>query len=277
MWATLTLMSALSMAPGQAGDLKLTDDRITYGRLGPTRKETKFLPGDVYFVTFAADGLTFDKKGNAKYSRQMELFDPNGKSKYKTTEQDMEVFSIQGGGQITLDAYASLPADMAAGAYTMKVTITDRGTTPAKTAVLERKFDVGEKDFGVVRVNCAYDLGGLNGPVFPSPGLACVGQVLFLHFGLTGFERDTKSKQPALKLEMRMLDAEGKPTLTAPVIEALPKADDPVPEQLSVVPLFFPLMLTKPGKYTVELTATDLVSKKTKTVTYPLSVVEPPK
>ena len=74
----------------------------------------------------------------------------------------------------------------------MKVTVTDRGVKPAKTAELTRKFEVAEKDFGIVRVNCAYDLGGPNGPVFPSPGLGCVGQVLFLHFGLTGFDRDPR-------------------------------------------------------------------------------------
>jgi hypothetical protein len=277
MWATLTLMSALSMAPGQAGELQLTDARNTYGRLGPTRKDTKFLPGDVYFVTFVADGIKFDTKGNAKYSMQMELFDPSGKSKFKTTEQDKEVFSIQGGGQVTLDAYASLPADMPAGTYSMKITVTDRGANPAKSAELTRKFDVAEKDFGIVRLNCAHDLGGPNGPVFPSPGLGSVGEVLFLHFGLAGFDRDPKDKQPKLKLEIRMLDADGKPALAQPATEGLPKADDPVPEQLSVIPLWFPLMLTKPGKYTVELSATDLITKKNKTVTYPLTVVEPPK
>ena len=47
--------------------------------------------------------------------------------------------------------------------------------------------------------------------------------------------------------------------------------------ELTLVPLFFPLMLTKSGKFTVELTATDLVSKKKKTITYPLTVVDPPK
>ncbi len=275
MWATLTLMSALTLAPGQTGDLQLTDARTTYGRLGPTRKDTKFLPGDVCFVTFTANGLTFDKKGNAKYSTQLELFEPSGKSKFKTTEVDKEVFSIQGGGQVTLDAYASIPTDMAAGKYTMKVTVTDLGNN--KKAELKHEFEVVEKDFGIVRLNCAYDIGGEYGPMFPSPGLGCVGQVLFLHFGITGFDRDMKSKQPALKLDLRMLDAEGKPTLAQPATEGLPKTDQPVGEKMSLVPLFFPLMLTKPGKYTVELTATDLNSKKTKTVTYPLTVAEPPK
>ena len=75
-----------------------------------------------------------------------------------------------------------------------------------------------------------------------------------------------------------MLDADGKPTLTKPVSEDLPKADDMVPEQLTVIPLFFPLALTKAGKYTVELTASDLLNKnKVSRVTYPITVIEPPK
>jgi hypothetical protein len=274
MWATLTLMSALSMAPGQAGELELSNVRVTFGRLGPTRKDTTFLPGDVFFLTFDTDGLKFDAKGNAKYTMKMELFDPSNKSMFKSREVEYELFSIQGGGRVTLDAHAGLPTDSAKGTYTLEVTITDQGSK--KTGKLSRKFEVGEKAFGIVRVNCAYDAGGPNGPAFPSPGLGCVGQVLFLNFGVAGFGRDDKTKQPALKLTMRMLDDQGKPT-TEPAEETLPKADDMVPEKLSLIPLFFPLALTKTGSYTVELTATDLVNKKTSTVKYPLKVVEPPK
>ena len=66
MLATLTLMSALSLPAADAGELQLTNARVTYGRLGPTRKDTKFLPGDVYFVTFDIEGLQFNKEGNAQ-------------------------------------------------------------------------------------------------------------------------------------------------------------------------------------------------------------------
>jgi len=277
MWATLTLMSALSMAPGQAGELELSNVRVTYGRLGPTRKDTKFLPGDVYFITFDTEGLQFDKEGKAKYSMKMDLKDPMGKSMFKSLEQEKDLFSIQGGGRVTLDAYAAIQTDTKPGEYTLDLTVTDQASK--KTGKLSRKFEVAEKGFGLVRVNAAYDAGGPNGPVFPSPGLGCVGQVLFLHFAVTGFDRrDDKMKQPALRLEMRMLDADGKPTLTKPVSEDLPKADDMVPEQLTVIPLFFPLALTKAGKYTVELTASDLLNKnKVSRVTYPITVIEPPK
>jgi hypothetical protein len=275
MLATLTLMSALSLPAADAGELQLTNARVTYGRLGPTRKDTKFLPGDVYFVTFDIEGLQF-KNGNAKYSMKMELFDPKGMSKYKSLDQPQEVFTIQGSGRLTSDAHAVIPTDAAPGEYRLELVVTDQ--TTKKQATLTRKYEVAEKGFGIVRVNCAYDLGGVNGPVFPSPGLGTVGQVLFLHFAVTGFDRGKEKKQPSLKLEMRMLDESGKPTLEKPVSEDLPKADDaPVPEQLSVVPLYFPLALTRTGKYTVELTATDKLSKKTATVTYPLVVVEPPK
>jgi hypothetical protein len=276
MWATLTLMSALSMTPGQAGgELELANARVTYGRLGPTRKDTKFLPGDVFFLTFDADGLQFDKKGNAQYSYKMELFDPSGKSKFKSLEQDRELFSIQGAGRATLDVFSSIQTDTPPGVYTMEVMVTDRNSK--KTGKLSRKFEVAPKAFGIVRVNAAYDVGGPNGPVFVAPNLGCVGQVLFLHFGVTGFDRDPKTKQPKVKLEIRMLDEAGKPTLADPITEILPKADDPWPESVSLVPLNFPLNLTRAGKYSVELTATDDVGKKTSTVSYPLVVIDPPK
>jgi hypothetical protein len=277
MWATLTLMSALSMTPGQAGgDLEVSNARVTYGRLGPARKDAKFLPGDVYFVAFDVDGLQFNG-GNAKYSTKMILRGPDGKPVYESTQQETELFTIQGGGRVTLDAYAAILTDTKPGEYTLELTISDQLAKPAKTGKLTRKFEVAEKGFGVVRVNCAYDIGGPNGPVFPAPGLGAVGQVLFLHFNVTGFDRDPKTKQPKIKLEVRMLDDKGTPTLKDPVVEVVPKSDDPIPEQLSGIPLNFPLALTKTGKYTLELTATDVVSKKTSTVTYPLTVIEPPK
>ena len=50
------------------------------------------------------------------------------------------------------------------------------------------EYEVTKKAFGVVRLNCAYDAGGPNGPMHPAPGLGSVGQVLFLHFAVTGFD-----------------------------------------------------------------------------------------
>jgi hypothetical protein len=269
MWATLTLMSALSMAPGQAGDLQLTNDRVTYGILGPTRPDKKFLPGDIYLVTFDMEGLKFEG-GQAQYRMKMDLLDAKGNSMFKTLEQDRDLFAIQGGGRVTLNTHAEIKTDTAPGTYTMKLSVTD--LKAKKTATLERKFEVAAKEFAVVRVHCAYDLGGN----LPAPALGVVGQGLFLHFGVTGFGRDPKTKQPKIKLEMSMLDEKGNPTLDKPVSEVVPEAKDEVPENFSVLPLWFSLALTRPGKYTVKLKATDLTSGKEASASYPLTVVELP-
>jgi hypothetical protein len=268
MWATLTLMSALSMAPGQAGDLQLSNDRVTYGILGPTRADKKFLPGDIYLVTFDMEGLKFED-GLAQYRIKMDLLDAKGNSIFKTFEQDRDLFAVQGGGRVTLNTHAEIKTDTAPGKYTMKLTLTDLKTK--KTATLSRDYEVAAKDFGIVRVHCAYDDRGL----LPAPPLGVVGQGLFLRFGVAGFGRDEKTKQPKIKLEMRMLDDKGNPTLDKPVSEVVPKSDEPVGAE-SVLPLWFGLALTRPGKFKVELKATDLVNNKTSSVTYPLTVVEPP-
>ena len=275
MWATLTLMTALSTAPAAAGDLQLTNPRLSYGQFGPTRKETKFLPGDVCFLTFDIEGLQFDEGGNAKWTMQLDVIDPAGKSRGPNLEVPYELFSLQGGGIVPYYAFADIPPDEKPGKYKMVVLITDQASK--KEAKLEREYEVAEKGFGIVHLNCTYDFGDRNGPRYPAAGLGFVGQQLHLQFGVTGFDRDPKTKQPSIKLDVRMLDAEGKPTLKSPITETFPGKDQQFPEQLALVPLNFPLALTRPGKYTVELTATDVLGKKTSTVSYPLVVQEPPK
>jgi len=276
MWATLTLMSALSLAPAaDAGDLQLTNARVTHGPLGPTRQAAKFLPGDVYFVSFDIEGLQYSKDGYARWSEKFKLYDPSGKLKHESLEQDYDLFAIQGGGRLAKHLHAEVDANDPPGEYTMQVFVTDRATK--KKATLTRKYEVAEKAFGVVRLACSYVPPGPNGPVMLAPGLGSVGQVLFFNYGVTGFERDPKTKQPSLRLEINMRDEAGKPTLENAFAETVPGKDDSLPEKLALIPLYNTLALTKPGKYTVELKATDQVSKKTATVTYPLVVVDSPK
>jgi hypothetical protein len=45
-----------------------------------------------------------------------------------------------------------------------------------------------------------------------------------------------------------------------------------VPDNLPMVPMQFMLSLNRPGKFTVELTATDQVAKKTTKLSFPLTV-----
>jgi hypothetical protein len=273
MWATLTLMGALSMAPAQAGELKLTNGRATYGLLGPTRSDKTFLQGDVNFVNFDIEGLTF-KEGQAKYNIKLELLDKNGVGQFKNNpDEDRDLYAIQGPGRVPARAFVPIGTDTKPGTYTLKLTVTDKNANPPTQATLSRDFEVAGKDFGIIRLNFTYDLNAFN----PAPAVGVVGQTIFLHFAVSGFTRDPKTKQPKVQFSMRMLDAEGKPTLAKPVEGAFPTKEDQIPEEASVVPLWFPLGLTRPGKYTIELSATDQLNMKTSTIKLPLEVIEPPK
>jgi hypothetical protein len=267
MWATLTLAGLLTVAPAQTGDLKLINDRVTFGPSGPVRKDTKFLPGDVYFLSFDVDGLKFDG-AKVSYTLNIDLVDSKGKAMFKTITGQRELIAIQGPGPIPGWAPITIDQDTVPGEYTLKLTAIDNGTK--KTATLTRKFEVGEKAFSVVRVLMAYGTGG----EIPTC-IGSVGQLVYFHFRVMGFERDPKTKQPQVQLEMRLLDEAGKPTLEKPIIQDLKNQD--VPESFSFVPLFFDLALTKAGKYTIDLKVTDQISKKTTTVSYPFQVIDAPR
>ena len=66
-----------------------------------------------------------------------------------------------------------------------------------------------------------------------------------------------------------MLDQNGKPTVEKPPTGEVSKD---VPDKLLALPMQFLLDLNREGSFTVELKATDKVSGKTATVSFPLTV-----
>src|SRR5262249_53249488 len=63
MIGSLSLAAALALGPAQAGGLSITNIRTTYGELGAVRTDTKYLPGDLFFVAFDVEGLTLSPDG----------------------------------------------------------------------------------------------------------------------------------------------------------------------------------------------------------------------
>src|SRR5437016_4010770 len=62
MLPALALMTFSMMIPSEA-NLGVSNVRITYGALGPTRPEAKLVPGDSLFVGFDIEGITIDDAG----------------------------------------------------------------------------------------------------------------------------------------------------------------------------------------------------------------------
>jgi hypothetical protein len=262
---TVALAVALSLAPSQAGKLALTHARLTQGLLGPVRPDAKLLPGDSLFLAFDIDGLQADASGKAQYSVGMAVANSQGKVQFKQEPRNLEAINALGGNRLPAHAHIDIGVDQPPGDYTLSVTVADRSTKATQT--IAQKFQVLPKALGVVRLRLTGDPEGQ----VPLPGTGVVGQPLFIHCGLVGFERDKAKKQPNVSFEMRVLDESGKPTLAKPFTGVV---NQDVPENAASVPLQFVLPLNRAGKFTVEIKATDQVAKKSATLSFPYAVIE---
>jgi hypothetical protein len=272
----LALTTLLALAPSQSGTFKLTNVRTTYGELGGTRPETKYLPGDAVYVAYDLEGFTLSPSGNVQYRMTLEVLDSNNKPLFRQDPADKVDFVPLGGSKLPARAYVNLGVDMVPGKYTMKLNVVDTASRQSQT--LEKAFEVAKPEFGIVRVFTSIDV---NGDI-PVPTTGAVGGSAFVQFALVGFEysKDEKQKdpklgaQPEITVEMMTVDENGRATMGEPTvykqnIDSASKLEAGSP--MMVVRFLIPM--TRPGKYTVKLKATDHVSKKTSTFDLPITVV----
>ena len=263
---TAVLLIALAgVAFGQAGKLSLSNPRAGYGLLGPTRADMKYLPGDSVYVLFDIEGVAVDSTGKAQYSIGMEVADAKGKVLFKQEPRNLEAVNALGGNRLPAHAHLDIGMDQPPGDYSLKVTVVDR--TSKSSQVLTRNLQVLPKGFGIVRLRLTPDSEGQ----IPAPPVGAVGEALHVNCGVVGFERDKSKKQPHVTAELRVLDEGGKPTLPKPFQGVI---NQDVPEKASAVPVQFLLPLNRPGKFTIELKATDQLSKKSAQLAFPFTVVE---
>jgi hypothetical protein len=263
MWTSLAFVAALGLAPAQAG-ITLSNARVTYGELGATRPNVKFLPGDIYFVSFDIDGITVDEVGRVKYSMEMEVVNAKGQPIFKQAAQDREDFLPLGGSKLPARAFITIGPEQEAGMYTCKVKVADRANKSSQ--LLEQKFEVLPKAFGIVQVFTTAD----REAKIPAPALGMAGQTLFVHFSTVAFTRDPLKKQPSIDVEMTVFGADNKPTLAKPTSFTI---DRDVGEMDIGTPLVFQLPMNRAGDFTIELKATDKLSKQTSKVMLPIKVL----
>jgi hypothetical protein len=264
MWASLALAAALGFGFGQTGQLTISNIRPTYGVLGPRRPDDRILPGDLYLLSFDVDGLKAADDGKVKYTMAMEIVDSAGKIWFPPAPRDLEQVNSLGSGRI--QAFPKVEADLKQppGEYTMKVTVTDRVIRAEKT--LTRKFEVRKPEFGLVRPTATYDPDAQ----IPASLDGVVGQSIWLHCYAVHFGRDAAKKELHVTAELRVKDANGNPTVAKPF-----SGEYKLTDELLALPMRFLLVLNRPGKFTIELNATDHVDRKKSTLTLPLTVIEP--
>jgi hypothetical protein len=270
---TTIALAMLAGVPGQPAELKLTNVRMTVGELGPPRDGNKLLPGDVLFIAYDIEGLTINPDGTTKYMMAMEVTDAAGKVILKQDPRELDDFIPLRGNKIPARAFINAGLDQPAGSYTCKITVTDPKTKASGS--LTAKFEVTKKDFGIVIVYTSYDSRG----EISAPTTGQVGQMVYVQFSIASFERDPKTKQPHVEIEFQIYDEKGFPTLGKPPLGEPrkhiqdAKSVPAVKEGDGVFALQFPLFMNRPGKFTVQITATDKVNNKTATYKLPVTVL----
>jgi hypothetical protein len=264
MLTTMALMAALCLTAGQGGELELTNIRPTYGLMGPARADNRLLPGDVFSVSYDIENIKVDKTGKVLYSMGLEVIDGKGKTQYKVEPRDLEEVNTLGGHRSPGFVYVQVGENLLPGEYTLRVTVTDRAAK--KTKSFDRKFEVVEPSFGIVRLNLSGDAQGL----VPVPPVGVTGEKMWVHFTLVGFDRGKEKKDPDISLEIQIMDENGTPTLDQPI----PGEVKELPKDYKFVPIDYPLNLNRAGKFTVRLKATDKLSKKSAEMSFPITVAE---
>jgi hypothetical protein len=268
MFPTLVLAAAMAFGPAQertglsSNQLNLTNVRVTFGgQFGPTRPDTRYLPGDLFFMVFDIEGLRSDAQGKVQYSIGMIVTDSNGKISFENKPEARENVIPLGASKWPAMANVIIGPDMK-GVYTCSVTVTDRVTNETKR--IERNFEVGEPSFGIVAFRMTYDLDDS----VPAPLHGVPGQTLVMQFMTIGFARDSM-KQPNNQVEVRILDSTGRPTTEQPQTFFVNKG---IKDDTPLIEWKLPLPLSRPGSFTVELKATDLISNKSYKMRFPVSV-----
>jgi hypothetical protein len=253
MLTTLALAAALTPAQPPAGGLQLTNVRLTVGELGPARKDSKLLPGDVLFVAFDIEGLTIEPDGKTLYTIGMEVTDAANKLVFKQDPREMRDLVPLRGGKLPGRAFITAGLDQPAGAYSIKLTVSD--PKAKSTNSFSVKFEVLRPDFGLVAVNPTRDERG----AIVAPAAGAVGEYLWLQFTVVGFGRDTATKQPNVEFTVEFLDEKGQPTLGQPIKHVQNAGVD---EKDAVFGQRFPVYLSRPGRFTVRVSALDKVTNK---------------
>jgi hypothetical protein len=263
MWNTLPLLAALSLAPTQAVNLELTNVRATYGLWGAVRDD-KVLPGDLYLVAFTIEGISVSAEGKVRYSMGMEVRDSKNKIHYKRDPSELEAYNSLGGRQLPAFAHVEIPTDQPPGRYSLKISVTDLVTKRATS--FERKFEVAEPAFGIVRFNLAGDPYARS----PAPSVGVPGQTIWIHLSAVGFDLGANKNEPSIDVEARVFDENNVATVSKPIGYTTSGWS----KETNLAPIAVPVSLNRTGKFTVKLVATDKITNKKAEQSLAITVLE---
>jgi hypothetical protein len=147
-----------------------------------------------------------------------------------------------------------LPVGSTPGAYTVKVAFQDKHS--GQTARFERRVTLQPASFAVVTPRFFYDPEGK----VPAPPGGKLSQTLYVRWKAIGFDRSQEKLETTMA--MQVLDAQGQEVLPKPIQVRLRQSDPKVVQQVTSVDFSGELTLNRTGAYTLRITVTDEVGKK---------------
>lgn len=263
MW-TAAAAILLTLAPCQDGKLAISNLRATYGVPGLARPDNTVNPGDVLFLAFDITGVELDGDGKATYTLATEIKNAKGETEYKHSSKPINVVSLLGGDRITAFTQVDVGTKQPAGDYTVQISVKKPS---GETASQKATFTLTPPTFALVQVQTAIDAERKSTtPVF------VVGQTAFISGVLVGFQKD-EAGSPKVQLEVSVLDESGTPTTKTPRTEMFDSKQN-LPKAATSIPLQVPVVLNRPGKFTVQIKMVDVLADKSFTLKLPLSVSE---
>jgi hypothetical protein len=262
MLTTTIFLTALSLVPGQSGQLSASNVRTTHGPLGPTRPENKILPGDLVCLCFDVKGFRANSAGKLHYGVGLEVTDSKGEMVFKNAPSDQELAGPPSGQPVPICAKVDVGLASPPGKYDLKVNVADR--TAGTTTSVTKSYELLPPEFGIVRVSLTSDREGKSSAAAFSPG-----RPGWINFTVVGFSRDKVKGQPHLTATMRVLEEDRRSVFSTPFSGTI---NQDVPAQVGAVPMQFQVVLAQAGRFTVELAATDEISGRKSAVTFPIQV-----
>jgi hypothetical protein len=263
--AVVVALVFLGLGAGPAAAVNIKNVRSTYGPYGGVRPGNKLMQGDALWLAYQIEDLTMEPEtGLVKYTVTLEVLDSTGKQILKRPTPNQRHLTL-GKGELSDRAQVVIGSDYGPGKYSVRLTVTDtnikgkeKGGGPSKTV----KYDLQliKEDFGLIQAIC--------------PSIAATIQDFEANCVLTGMARDAK-QIPKVEVRMTIRDEKGKATLPKPFITNIP-ADLPGIDfkKEKIIRMPFPIVVNRVGRYTVEIEAFDLISKKSAKVAFPLLVLE---
>ena len=260
--ATLVLTLAAQAAHAK---LEIRDVQAAHGMLGPVRSGLDYLPGDEVFFRFTVAGARATAEGQLSGELRLTLTDADGKAVLRQSAPVQNTLAF-GGDRFPGKAVVELGHQFPPGEYKLTVEYADR--VSGESDSFARTFTVKPAEFGLVRVRFAGDEAGQG----PSRVGGAVGQPLHLKLVAVGFDRS--KGQIDLEMDVRVLDAKGRPVAPQGVRTAL-RSDDPDTVKSATHATFSAeLTRTRPGDFVLKVTVTDKQSGKATTFETPMTVTD---